>query len=280
MTDNYLPQLGAGSALGRSIRLRRLFGEDGKAVVVALDQAVPRGVVPRLAAIRDTYSQIDAGGPDGVTVSKGIAATLFSGSGRPRPWILKASTFSVDFHATYDATVATVDEAVRLGADAVAVGISAGSSVQAQMFEMLAAVTARASEVGMPTVCHAYPSGEMWGDRKGSAESVLYAARAASELGVDIIKTWYTGSTESFSKVVDGTPGLVMVAGGAKLDNDLAVLELAESAVDAGAAGLTIGRNVWGADDPAGMVKALKAIVHNGTSASEAARAHLTAGPA
>ena len=290
-TDSYIPQLGAGSALGRSIRLRRLFGEDGKAVVVALDQAVPRGVAPRLAAIRDTWAQIDAGEPDAVTVSKGIAATLFGGRGRSRPRILKASTFSVEFHLTYDATVASVDEAVRLGADAVAVGISAGSSVQAQMLEMLSRVTERAAELGLPTVCHAYPSGELWGDRKGSApaypydtltvkgsvESVLYAARAAAECGVDIIKTWYTGSAESFREVVDGTPGLVMVAGGAKLDTDLEVLQFAESVVDAGAAGLTIGRNVWGAADPAGMVKALRAIVHEGVSASEAARSHLIA---
>lgn len=278
MTINaYMPQLGAGSGLGRSIRLRRLFGDNGRAVVVALDQAVPRGVAPRLAAIQDTWSQIDAGGPDAVTVSKGIAASLFGGSGRPRPWILKASTFSVDFHLTYDATVASVDEAVRLGADAVAVGISAGSSVQAQMLEMLSRVTERAAELGMPTVCHAYPSGELWGDRKGSEESVLYAARAAAECGVDIIKTWYTGSTESFRNVVDGTPGLVMVAGGKKLDTDLEVLQFAQSVVDAGAAGLTIGRNVWGADNPTAMVKALRAIVHDGVSATEAARTHLDA---
>lgn len=272
--DTFTPSLGAGSALGRSIRLRRLFGDDGRAVVVALDQAVPRGVAPRLAAIKDTWAQIAAGEPDGVTVSKGIAPVLF-GSGAPRPWILKASTFSVDFHLTYDATIASVDEAVRLGADAVAVGISAGSSMQAQMLEMLARVTERAAEVGLPTVCHAYPSGELWGDRKGSAESVLYAARAAAEVGVDIIKTWYTGSTESFREVVDGTPGLVMVAGGAKLDTDLEVLQFAESVVDAGAAGLTIGRNVWGADNPTGMVRALRAVVHDGQSATGAVRAHL-----
>lgn len=272
----FLPSVGATSALGRAIRLRRLFGEDGRAVVVALDQAIPRGVAPQLAAIGETWRKIEQGGPDGVTVTKGTAAALFSGPGKPRPWILKASTFSVDFHLTYDASIASVDEAVRLGADAVAVGISAGSSTQPQMLEMLAGVTERAAGVGLPTVCHAYPSGELWGDRKGSEESVLYAARAAAELGVDIIKTWYTGSTESFRRVVEGTPGLVMVAGGAKLDSDLEVLELAQSVVDAGAAGLTIGRNVWGSSDPARLVAALKAVVHDGLSARDAAAAHLS----
>ena len=143
------------------------------------------------------------------------------------------------------------------------------------MLEMLSNVVEEAHKWGLPVVCHAYPSGELWGDRKGSAESVLYAARAAAEVGVDIIKTWYTGSTESFREVVDGTPGLVMVAGGAKLDTDLEVLQFAESVVDAGAAGLTIGRNVWGADNPTGMVRALRAVVHDGQSATDAVRAHL-----
>ena len=271
MSETYQPGYGVTSGLGRAIRLRRLFGSTGKAVVVALDQAVPRGVAPQLASISETYAKIKAGAPNAVTVTKGIANQLFANDPEPAPWILKASTFSVDFHLTTDAVIGSVEDAVRLGADAVAVGISAGSQVQVEMFEMLSRFTEEASRYGIPTVCHAYPSGELWGDRKGSEESVLYAARAAAELGVDIIKTWYTGSTESFKNVVDGTNGLVMVAGGAKLDTDIQVLELAESVVDAGAAGLTIGRNVWGSQRPGDMVKALKAVVLDGKSASVAA---------
>lgn len=267
--------IGVTSALGRTIRLRRLFGTTGKALVVALDQAVPRGVAPQLARIQDTYHSVKAGSPNAITVTRGIGASLLANDPEPLPWILKASSFSVDFHPTLDVTIGSVDDAVRLGADAVAVGISAGSSVQPQMLEMLAATVERAAAVGMPTVCHAYPSGELWGDRKGSVESVLYAARAAAELGVDVVKTWYTGSTESFAQVVAGTPALVMVAGGAKADTDLEVLEMAEKVMQAGAAGLTFGRNVWGAEDPAKMITALRAIVHEGVSASVAAK-HLS----
>lgn len=262
---------GVTSGLGRAIRLRRLFGTSGKALVVALDQAVPRGVAPQLAGIEQTYQAVKAGNPNAITVTRGIGGSLLAGDPQPLPWILKASSFSVDFHPTIDATIGSVDDAVRLGADAVAVGISAGSSVQPQMFEMLTAVVERAAEVGMPTVCHAYPSGELWGDRKGSAESVLYAARAAAELGVDVVKTWYTGSSQSFAEVVAGTPALVMVAGGAKADTDRDVLEMAESVMQAGAAGLTFGRNVWGAEDPTRMITALRAIVQDGATSSAAA---------
>ena len=83
------------------------------------------------------------------------------------------------------------------------------------MLEMLTKVVEEAHQWGIPVVCHAYPSGELWGDRKGSTESVLYASRAAAELGTDIVKTWYTGSADEFRTVVEGTPAIVVAAGGA-----------------------------------------------------------------
>jgi class I fructose-bisphosphate aldolase len=261
------------SAVGRNIRLRRLLdASSGKAVFVALDQAIPRGVSPQLADIDTTFAAVKSGLPNAVTMTRGIGARVLGNDPAPLPWIYKASSFSLDFHETVDARVGGVDDAVRLGADAVAVGISLGSSSQVQMLEMLEAVVERASMLGMPTVCHAYPSGELWGDRQGSPESVLYAARAAAELGVDIVKTWYTGSTESFAKVVAGTPALVMAAGGAKARTEVETLEIAAGVIEAGGAGITFGRNVWGAKNPATMIAALKAVVHDGASVSEAAK--------
>ena len=264
---------GTTSALGRAIRLRRIFGSTGRTVTVALDQAVPRGVAPRLADIAPTYASIAAAGPDAVTMFKGLAAAALAHNTTPVPFIMKASTFSVDFHLTREAVVGSVDEALRLGADAVAVGISAGSSSQVEGFSELAAVTARAAEVGMPVVCHAYPSGELWAaDKKGSTEAVLYAARAAAEMGTDIVKTWYTGSTAEFAKVVEGVPAIVVAAGGAKADNPLQVLQQAASVIEAGGHGVTTGRNVWGAADPGKMIAALRAIVHEGERPETAAK--------
>lgn len=264
---------GATSALGRGIRLRRLFGSSGRTVTVALDQAVPRGVAPRLADIAPTYASIAAARPDAVTMFKGLAGAVLAHNTTPVPFIMKASTFSVDFHLTREAAVGTVDEAVRLGADAIAVGISAGSTSQIASFEELSAVTARAAEVGMPVVCHAYPSGELWAeDKKGSTEAVLYAARAAAEMGTDVVKTWYTGSAAEFAKVVEGVPAIVVAAGGAKAENPLQVLQQAASVVAAGGHGVTAGRNIWGAADPGKMIAALRAVVHEGERPEVAAK--------
>ena len=187
-----LNPVGTSSALGRQLRLRRLLGDDGRMMSVALDQAVPRGVAPRLADIKNTFNRIVEAEPDAFTVFKGIAGHLLWDNDVTVPLIIKGSTFCIDFHPTYDATVGNVHDAIRLGADALAIGISAGSENQVPMLEMMSATTEEAHRWGIPAICHAYPSGELWGDRKGSTESVMYAARAAAECGTAIVMTNYT----------------------------------------------------------------------------------------
>ncbi len=265
-----LNPVGTTSALGREIRLRRIVGQDGRMMTVALDQAVPRGVAPRLANLKQVFDRVIEGEPDAFTVFKGVAGHLLSGRTRQIPLIIKGSTFSVDFHPTYDAVVGQVADCLRLGADAIAVGISAGSENQVAMLEMLSRVVDEAHGWGLPVICHAYPSGELWGDRKGSTESVVYAARAAAECGTDIVKTWYAGSADEFRKVVEATPTLVVAAGGAPAPKPIDVLNQAAAVMDAGGAGMTAGRNIWGADDPAAMVRALKAVIHEGANPGDA----------
>ena len=264
--------VGTTSALGRQLRMRRLLGSDGRMMSVALDQAVPRGCAPRLADIKNTFNRIVEGNPDAFTVFKGIAGHLLWDNDVTVPLIIKGSTFCVDFHPTYDATVASVHDAIRLGADALAIGISAGSEHQVAMLEMMSAATEEAHKWGMPVICHAYPSGELWGDRKGSTESVIYAARAAAECGTDIVKTWYTGSAEEFRKVVEAVPTPVVAAGGAPAPKPINVLEQASAVMEAGGVGMTCGRNIWQAEDPAAMVRALRAVVHDGLTPTEAAK--------
>ena len=264
--------VGTTSALGRLLRMRRILGEDGRMMSVALDQAVPRGVAPRLATIKETFGSIIDAKPDAFTIFKGIAGHLLWDKYTEVPLIIKGSTFSVDFHLSYDAVVASVKDAIRLGGDAIAIGISAGSVKQVEALEMMSAVVEEAHTYGLPVICHAYPTGELWGDRKGSAESVLYAARAAAECGTDIVKTWYTGSAEEFAKIVNGVPTPVVAAGGAPAKRPLDVLEQASAVMEAGGVGMTTGRNIWGADNPGKMVTALKAVVHDGLTPTDASQ--------
>ena len=97
------------------------------------------------------------------------------------------------------------------------------------------------------------------------------AARAAAECGTDIVKTWYTGSAEEFRQVVEAVPTPVVAAGGAPAPKPINVLEQAAAVMEAGGIGMTCGRNIWQAEDPAKMVRALRAVVHDGATPTDAA---------
>jgi DhnA family fructose-bisphosphate aldolase class Ia len=114
-----------------------------------------------------------------------------------------------------------------------------------------------------------YPRGRRIKDEY-DPEAVMHAARLGAELGADLVKVSYTGSKESFRKVVEGCHIPVVIAGGPKMDSDLAVLNMVNDAIDVGAAGISIGRNVFQHRCPALMVKALSAIVHDRMPVEEA----------
>ena len=98
---------------------------------------------------------------------------------------------------------------------------------------------------------------------------VKIAARIGAELGADIVKTNYTGDKESFKQVVDGCPVPVVIAGGSK-GSDKDALQMIRDAIDAGAAGVAMGRNSFQHKDPEKFIKAVSLVIHNGVGAGEA----------
>lgn len=257
--------------LGKTIHMRRLFAQpSGRILVVALDHPIAWGVVPGIERISETLERVIDGNPDAVTLMKGTAERSFLPFAAKVPFILKCTSFS-PFHQAYDAQLAWIDEAVRLGADAVAVGATVGGKDQPELLRTLAAAVREASLYGMPVVTHIYPKGEAIPEsERYSVENVCYAARAAAELGVDVIKTYYTGSSETFRRVVECTDAKVVVSGGPKLPTLKDVFQMTYDAVRAGAAGVVYGRNVWQADDPAALIRALASILHHGATVPDA----------
>jgi DhnA family fructose-bisphosphate aldolase class Ia len=150
--------------------------------------------------------------------------------------------------------------------------LTVGSAQQPYLLSNLAALVREAEQVGLPVIVHAYPNGELIPpDERYSAKQVKYAARLGMEFGVDIVKTFYTGSAETFAQVVEtAAPALVVAAGGPRLDTDADVLRMAYDVVQAGAAGITFGRNVWQSEDAERMIGALRHIVHNEGKVDEA----------
>jgi len=262
--------------LGKEIRLQRLKNPaSGRILTVAVDHAPSYGVLPGLEDIQAVIDRVTAAGPDALLLMKGTAARCFRPHAGRLALILKSSTLS-PYHPQRDVWVSPVEDAVRLGADAIAMALTVGSPHQADPLVNLAALVREAERVGMPVIVHAYPNGELVPPGPSAslgtgevytAERVGYASRLAMELGVDIVKTFYTGSAESFARVVEmAAPALVVAAGGPRLETDADVLHMAHGVVQAGAAGLTFGRNIWQSDDPAGLIRALKQVLHKNIS--------------
>ena len=241
-------------------------------MTVAVDHAPSYGVLPGIEDIRWVVERVATARPDAMVMMKGVAERCFAPYAGQVALILKCSTIS-PHHPELDVWISRVDEALRLGADAIAMALTVGSVDQAQLLSNLGALVREAEAVGMPVIVHSYPCGELVpADERYSVKQVGYAARLVMELGVDIVKTFYTGSTETFAQVVEmASPALVVAAGGPRLETDEDVLHMAYDVVQAGAAGITFGRNIWQGDDVAGMIGALKHIVHTDGTVAEAA---------
>jgi len=257
--------------LGKEVRLNRLFNrKSGNILVIALDHAIGWGVLPGIDEIHKTMELIVKAGPDAITMLKGTADKVFRPYAAAIPFIMKATSFS-PYHTAYDAAVAQVDEAIRLGADAIAVGTTVCGDDQARLLEQLGEFTRQADLAGMPTVTHIYPKGNLIKKEEWYLEeNVKYAARAGAELNVDIVKTFYTGDPDSYSRVVKAVPVSLVVSGGPKLPSIRDVFQMTRDAVDAGAKGVTYGRNVWQAKDPVAVIKGLKHIIHENGTVQEA----------
>ncbi len=260
------------TTLGKAVRIQRLKNPtSGRILTVALDHAPSYGVLAGLENIQSVIERVASGRPDAILLMKGTAERCYLPYVGRIALILKCSSLS-PFHPEHDVWVSQIEDALRLGADAIAMALTVGSPQQPHLLSNLAALVREAERLGMPVIVHAYPNGELVPpDERYSAQQVRYAARLAMEFGVDIVKTFYTGSAETFAQVVEAAaPALVVAAGGPRLETDADVLRMAYGVVQAGAAGITFGRNVWQSEDTAAMIGALRHVVHHGGTVDEA----------
>lgn len=262
------------SLLGKEIRLKRLLHEDGRLLGVAVDQATARGVFDELMPIERKIDEIAAARPDAMTMHKGIADTCFHKHAGKTSLIFKASTFS-PWQPNSDVQVANVEEAIRFGADAVSMGCIVGGDDQPEQLQNLATIAGEAHKVGLPVIAHIYPRGNQIPKTElNDWRHAAYAVRTGAEVGVDIVKTKYTGDPESFHKVVSSTPAKVVVAGGDIGNNIEDYFQMVHDVIDAGGTGITFGRIVWNRPNPTAVVKAFKHIIHHNGTVKEAMKLH------
>jgi fructose-bisphosphate aldolase/2-amino-3,7-dideoxy-D-threo-hept-6-ulosonate synthase len=252
---------------GKKRRLKRIFQKDNRTVMVPMDHGVSMGPVKGITNMQKIIDQLLKGGVDAVVLNKGIAKRVDVGNAGLIVHLSATSKLSPN--ANNMVQVCTVQEATRIGADAVSVHINVGAQDEDKMLAKLGRVADECDVFGMPLLAMMYPRGPKIQSEHG-AEVVAHAARLGAELGADIIKTNYTGDVETFKAVVEGCPTPVIIAGGPKCETDQEILQMAWESIKAGSVGLSIGRNVFQHENPTLIVKALSAIVHDGVSVERA----------
>lgn len=239
-------------------RLRRIFRADGRTLIVALDHGLIAGPVRGLETPGALLAHL--GAADAVLASYGLAvrfAAQLIGLGL----ILRLDGGGTGLGTMTGpgAQFYTVEDALCLGAEAVAVSAFPGAADEAASLERLARVVSEAHAWGLPVMAEMSPGGFDSGPAFRTAENVALAARVAAELGADWVKVPYI---PDFAQVTAHCYVPVVILGGAKGASEEQTLETVKASLKAGGAGGAMGRNIFQADQPERMTAALAQLIH------------------
>lgn len=239
--------------------------ETGKTVLLPFDHGLPFGPLPGITDPRQTVRWAVTGGANAVLFNQGLANVLFPEYNTKIATLHMLTNSCTVEHA---ALFGSVVRAVKWAADAVALEVLVGAETERQMIEQIAPVLDACEEWNMPSLLMIYPT-EQYVEQVGKVEAVRRAARAGAELGATIVKTAWPGSRADLAKVVESCPAPLVVAGGSQKTVE-ATFQMTRDIIAAGAMGVAMGRNLWGAENPVKMIRAVSAIVHEDASVEEA----------
>jgi class I fructose-bisphosphate aldolase len=248
---------------------------DGKVLILAYDHGLEHGPVD-FEDVPETMNPETVWGVathDAVTsfaVQKGVAEAYYPSYEDDVNLLAKVNGTSNLWMGEYDSAVNwSVDYAADVGASAIGFTLYGGSNHEVEMAEEFRDAHEAAREHDLPVVMWSYPRGQ--GVKNDTKDGVIaYAARQALELGADVAKVKYPGSKEAMEWTVDAAhPTKVVMSGGSKT-SDESFLRSVKTVMDAGGAGLAVGRNVWQRENPRAMLDALEAVIFEGATVDAA----------
>ncbi len=252
---------------GKKNRLYQIVNNvDERCLMLAIDHGYFMGPTHGMEIPRDDTSLLIPH-IDSLMLSPGVLSTCIDPAWRGVGWVLRATGGNSILDADIDdeGLILSAEEALRLNASAVAVSIYIGAEHQHKTLMNLAHMINTASKLNLP-VLGVTAVGKRLADVREKRYLSL-ASRIAAEYGADIVKTYYC---DDFDEVVKKCPVPIVVAGGAKLKTNRDVLELTHKALQGGAIGVDMGRNIWQSDYPAALLQGVKAIIHNNAGVNEA----------
>ncbi len=260
------------SSIGKRRRLAKIFQPlDGRVLLCPIDDSLLAGPVNGLENIEQVVTAFKDEPPSAVVLFKGTLLH-YEEQLRHIPVFLNCTASLIGRLHTHKTMIHSVEEAVRLGADGIAAHCNLSSEDELNQLNLLGMLSRQADDAGLPLLAIMYPRGSKNGtdnnyedirksDPSRYAGMVAHAVRVGAEVGADIIKTQYTKDPETFRTVVAAAMGVpVVIAGGPKQSVQQALSE-AREVIDAGAAGVSYGRNTFGRSKVAAFVRELKEVL-------------------
>lgn len=234
--------------IGKERRLKRLFiGEKRRCLLSPLDHASWLGPVKGIHDPREIVSQVTAGGANALLIGPGFYRQVGDLVSPTTAVVLRLSlTPGLASDTSQETPIAGIRSALSMDADAVAVSVFFGRSGDVAIYRWLGKLVEAAQPYGVPVVAEMMPPEK----KSFDAEAIAHAARIGVELGADVIKTNYCGEVKAFRQITEMIRTPIIVAGGPKGGGDDDTLSMVKGAMEAGAAGVAIGRRVWQAEDP------------------------------
>ncbi len=252
-------------------RLRRIFNpQSGHSVMLAFDHGYIMGPTSGLERMDLTIVPLIEYA-DCIMCTRGALRTIVPPTSN-KPVSLRYSAGSTVLTDLNDECVMDIEEAIRLNASMLAVMVAIGSQFEALTIRNLVDTIDLGNRFGIPTLGVTAVGKDLVRD----ARYLAMASRVCAENGAHVVKTYYC--EKDFEQVTSTCPVPIVIAGGKKLP-ELEALDMAYSAIQQGAAGVDMGRNVFQADDPITMIKAVRGVVHDGLKPKEAYDLYLTLAP-
>jgi len=253
--------------------MNHIFLSDGRTFILAMDHGANFSVLPTMKKPGKIIRECASAGADAFLATPGLAdkfAADFLGKG-----IILRIDGGVSHLGREPRPLQTViepEEAVVIGADAIVTMSFPGSRFESESLAAIARNIQKAHRWGLPVIAEALPRGFEGGEDARTPQNIIFACRQAAELGADIIKTEYTGSMETMKELVESVYVPVVILGGAKKKPEQELLQEVRDALDAGAAGVAMGRNIWGHENPAACTAAIARLIHEDCSVEAVVR--------
>ena len=248
---------------GMKNRLSKIIKpSNSRCVMLAVDHGYFLGPTEKLENPRETIGPL-LNYADSLMLTRGVLRTsVIPESNTPIVLRVSGGSSIIGKDLSKETIVTSIEEAIKLNASCLALSIFVGSKYEFQTLKNLSKLVNEGEKYGIPVLAVTAVGKEMARDSR----YLGLACRIAAELGAHVVKTYHC---PDFNKVVEGCPVPVIIAGGKKLAEREA-LQLTFDALEDGASGVDMGRNIWQSDNPVAMLKAVRAIVHENSTVKEA----------